>query len=343
MKIACTIKLNDHSRDAILEACPQAELIFPATKVESGNIYMPTIVDPAMRDCEALLGHVNPRGLAESAPSLRWIHLAGAGADHVLRSDLLERRQIVLTNSSGTTAPWMAEYVIGAMLQHSRAFNAALRRQKSHLWSHLEIRAMCHPLKGKTLGIVGYGSIGRAVASLAQPFGMEVMALKRNPSDRCDRGWSAPGIGDPEGAIPRRWFGPDDLAELIGLSDFIVLAQPLTAATRHMIGARELAAARPAAYLINVARGQVVDQNALIDALRAGQLSGACLDVTTPEPLDDESPLWDMENVTLTFHTSAARPAAIVYDFACELFAENLRRFTSGRELMNVVDPQRGY
>ena len=244
MKIACSIKLNDQSRDAILKACPEAELIFPATKVESGNIYMPTIVDLAMRDCEVLLGHVNPKGLAESAPNLGWIHLAGAGADHVLRSDLLE---------------------------------------------------------------------------------------------------SVPGIGDPDGSIPRRWFGPDDLIDLISLSDFIVLAPPLTAATRHMIGAREFAAARPTAYLINVARGEVVDQDALIDAHRAGRLSGACLDVTTPEPLNPESPLWEMENVTLTFHTSAARPASILYDFACELFAENLKRVTSGRELMNVIDPQRGY
>jgi phosphoglycerate dehydrogenase-like enzyme len=343
MKIACTINISDHSRDAILKACPEAELIFPATTVERGNIYMPIIVDPVMKDCEVLLGHVNPRGLAESAPNLKWVHLAGAGVDHVLRSDLLERRPIVLTNSSGTTAPWMAEYVIGAILQHSRAFNASLRRQMNRRWSHLEIRGMCQPLRGKMLGIIGYGSIGRAVARLAEPFGMEVLALKRDPSDHRDHGWSAPGMGDPDGSVPRRWFGPDDVLDFIALSDFIVMAPPLTATTRHMVGAREFAAARPTAYLINVARGEVIDQNALIEALRAGRLSGDCLDVTEPEPLDPESPLWEMENVTLTFHTSAARPTAILYDFACDLFAENLKRFTSGRELTNVIDPERGY
>lgn len=343
MKIACTVKVSDRGRAAILKACPEAELVFPATRVEGGRIYMPTIVDPGIAGCEVLLGHVNPRGLAQSAPNLKWVHLTGAGVEHILRSDLLAGGRVALTNSSGTTAPWMAEYVIGAMLQHSRGFDVSLRRQIQHRWSHLEIRGICQSLRDKVLGIVGYGSIGRAVARLAQPFGMEVMALKRDPSDRRDRGWSMPGLGDPEGSIPRRWFGADGLIELIGLSDFIVLAPPLTAQTRHMLGAREFAAARPGTYLINVARGEVIDQAALIEALRSGTLGGACLDVTAPEPLDAQSPLWEMENVTLTYHTSAARPLEMFYDLACELFAENLERFTSGRELLNVVNPERGY
>ena len=116
----------------------------------------------------------------------------------------------------------------------------------------------------------------------------------------------------------------------------------MTAATRNFLGAHEFAAAKPNAYLINVARGEVIDQDALIDALKSQRLSGACLDVTTPEPLDADSPLWGMENVTLTFHTSAARPMSNFYDLACELFAENLRRFTSGREMLNVIDRARG-
>jgi len=343
MKIACTIGLSDRQRETIQQADARVELFFPKTRLETGSPYFPTVVDPAIEDCEVLVGHINPRGLAESAPRLKWIHLMSAGVDHVLRSDLLDKRQIILTNSSGTTAPWIAEYVIGVMLQYSRSLNVALRAQMRHQWFHNEVRGLCQSLRGKSIGIVGYGSIGRATARLAQPFGMEVLALKRDPSEHTDPGWSLPEMGDPEGLIPSRWFGPDERSELVKLSDFIVMAPPLTAATRHFLGAREFAAAKPTAYLINVARGEVIDQKALIEALNGGRLSGACLDVTTPEPLNSDSPLWDMENVALTFHTSAARPLETFYDLACELFAENLRRFIGGRELFNVIDRARGY
>jgi phosphoglycerate dehydrogenase-like enzyme len=343
MKIACTVRLSDRQRQTVERAIPGIELFFPEIKYETGSPYFPTIVDPAVSDCEVLLGHINPKGLGEIAPRLRWIHLFSAGVDHVLRSDLVIKRGIVLTNSSGTTAPWIAEYVIGAMLQHCRGFNVSLRAQMGHQWFHQEVRAVCHSLRGKNLGIIGYGSIGRASARLAQAFGMEVLALKRDPSIHHDPGWSLPGMGDPEGSIPSRWFSPNERAGLVRLSDYILLAPPLTRETRHFLGAKEFAAARPNAYLINVARGEVIDQNALIEALKSGRLAGSCLDVTAPEPLTSDSPLWEMENVTLTFHTSAARPLASFYDLACELFAENLSRFVSGRELFNVIDPVRGY
>ncbi len=343
MKIACTVKLSERQRQTVERALPGMDLFSPQIKFETGSPYFPTIVDPAMSDCEVLLGHINPKGLGEIAPRLRWIHLFSAGVDHVLRSDLVIKRGIVLTNSSGTTAPWIAEYVIGAMLQHGRGFNLSRHAQMAHQWSHQEVRALCHSLRGKVLGIIGYGSIGRAAARLAQAFGMEVLALKRNPVIHHDPGWSLPGMGDPEGSIPSHWFSPDERNELIRLSDYILLAPPLTSETRYFLGAKEFAAAKPSAYLINVARGEVIDQNALIEALKSGQLAGACLDVTTPEPLTSDSPLWDMKNVTLTFHTSAARPVASFYDLACELFAENLNRFANGSELFNVIDPVRGY
>ena len=343
MKIAYTVRLNDHHRDIIQQACPDAEMLFPETRIDGNNPYRPTLVDPRIRDCDVILGHVNPEGLAQAAPRLKWVHLTSAGVDHVLQSDLLDHGQIVVTNSSGTSAPWIGEYVIGVMLQHSRSLNVAMRAQMRGEWFHQQVRTNCHSLRGKTLGIVGYGSIGRATARLAQAFGMEVLALKRDPSEHRDPGWTLPGMGDPEGSIPSRWFGPDERVELMKRSDYIVVEPPLTAATRNLLGAREFAAAKPTAYVINVARGEVIDQDALIDALKSQRLCGACLDVTTPEPLNADSPLWGMENVTLTFHTSAARPMSNFYDLACELFAENLRRFTSGREMLNVIDRARGY
>ena len=343
MKIACTVKLSDRQRQTVERAIPAVDLFFPQIKYETGSPYFPTIVDQAVRDCEVLLGHINPKGLGEIAPRLRWIHMFSAGVDHVLRSDLATKVGIVLTNSSGTTAPWIAEYVIGAMLQHCRGFNLSMRAQIENRWSHQEVRAVCHSLRGKTLGIIGYGSIGRATARLAQTFGMEVLALKRNSSIHHDPGWSLPGMGDPDGAIPSGWFSPGQRIELVRVSDYILLAPPLTAETHHFLGAKEFTVAKPNAYLINVARGEIIDQTALIEALREGQLAGSCLDVTSPEPLTSDSPLWHTPNVTLTFHTSAARPTASFYDLACELFAENLRRFVSGRELFNVIDPIRGY
>jgi phosphoglycerate dehydrogenase-like enzyme len=343
MKVACTVRLSDRQRRTIERAEAGVELFFPEVKYESGSPYFPTVVDPGIRDCEVLLGHINPNGLDEIAPRLRWIHLFSAGVDHVLGDDTIIKRGVILTNSSGTTAPWIAEYVIGAMLQRCRGFNLSLRAQMEHRWSHGEVRAVCHSLRGKTLGVVGYGSIGRATARLAQPFGMEVLALKRDPSMHRDPGWCLPGLGDPEGEIPIRWFSPKERLELVSLSDYILLAPPLTAETHHFLGAKEFAAAKATTYLINVARGEVVDQVALLEAIQSSRLGGCCLDVTTPEPLTSESPLWDTPNIALTFHTSAARPQTSFYDLACELFAENLSRFLNGRDLFNVIDPARGY
>src|ERR1700745_2752906 len=139
MKIACTVRLSDHQREAIERVLPGIELLYPEIKYETGSPYFPTVVDPAVRDCEVLFGHINPRGLGEIAPRLRWIHLFSAGVDHVLRSKLVVESGIVLTNSSGTTAPWIGEYVIGAMLQHARGFNLAARAQMRHQWFHHEV------------------------------------------------------------------------------------------------------------------------------------------------------------------------------------------------------------
>jgi phosphoglycerate dehydrogenase-like enzyme len=192
MKIACTVRLSDQQRRTVEQTIPRVELFYPQIKYETGSPYFPTVIDPAVGDCEVLLGHINPKGLGEMAPRLRWIHLFSAGVDHVLRSDLVIKRGIMLTNSSGTTAPWIAEYAIGAMLQHCRGLSLSMRAQMKHQWSHQEVRATCYSLRAKTLGIIGYGSIGRATARLAQAFGMQVLALKRDPSVRHDPGWSLP-------------------------------------------------------------------------------------------------------------------------------------------------------
>ena len=196
-------------------------------------------------------------------------------------------------------------------------------------------------LRGKTLGVIGYGSIGRETARIGAALGMPVVALKRNPADRADHGWNPPDVGDPEGRIPARWFGPQECAKLLGESDYVTVTLPLTPHTRGFVGVKEIAAMRPQAYIVNIGRGSVIDQNALIAALSEKRIAGAGLDVFEREPLEADSPLWAMDNVILTPHVSGA-----YRDYntgACKLFADNLRRFRAGQPLLNLIDRALGY
>jgi phosphoglycerate dehydrogenase-like enzyme len=195
-------------------------------------------------------------------------------------------------------------------------------------------------LKGRRIAIVGYGSLGREVARLARAFGLRVLVMSRS-QERRDRGYCVAGTGDPEGTLPERWYGPGQLPEMLAEADFVVVAAPLTEETRGLIGEVELRAMRPNAYLVNVARGEVVDEAALLRALRQGWIAGAGLDVFEREPLPPESELWDLPNVIISPHVSGFTP---LYDErATDLFAENLRRYLAGEELLNLVDKEKGY
>ncbi len=182
-------------------------------------------------------------------------------------------------------------------------------------------------IRGRTLGVIGYGSIGRETARLAQAFGMTVLALKRNPAERADTGWCPAGLGDPDGKIPARFYGSDEREAILRESDYVSVTLPLSAHTRKFIGAREIAAMKPTAYLVNIGRGQVIDEAAMVTALKAGRIGGAGLDVFEHEPLEPESPLWDMENVILTPHVSG--DSRDYMNKVCELFvgkSEKVRR-----------------
>jgi phosphoglycerate dehydrogenase-like enzyme len=170
---------------------------------------------------------------------------------------------------------------------------------------------------------------------------MTVLALKRNPDDHLDSGWTPAGVGDPEGKIPTRFYGPSQCKELMAHSDFVVVTLPLTPVTRGFVGVAELAAARPEAYIVNIGRGGVIDQAALIAALREGKIAGAGLDVFEREPLPADSPLWDMENAILTPHSAGSKRG--YFDHAFEIFIENLRRFAAHKALLNQVDRTKGY
>jgi len=199
-------------------------------------------------------------------------------------------------------------------------------------------------VRGATLGIIGYGSIGRELARMAKSaFAMTVLACKRDPSQRADTGYAAPGTGDPEGRLPDTWYAPDELHDMLRRSDAVVLAAPLTRETERMIDARALAAMKPSAYFINVGRGGSVDEAALARALTDGRIAGAAIDVFGEEPPPAGHPLYalDVPHLILSPHVSGFLPT---YDERCtDLFAENLRRFLAGAPLLNLVDRAKGY
>ncbi len=291
--------------------------------------------------CDVLLTFLVPDELLQAAPQLKWIQLFTAGIDHMARTPAAGGA-VRITTTSGVHAASLAEFALAMMLMHVHRLHVTSRAQVRHEWLPAPLfMQTADTLRGKTVGIVGYGSIGRELARQAQALGMDVLALKRDPRTLRDSGWSPAGVGDPEARIPRRIFGPEERDALLRESDFVVLILPLTAATRHFIGARELAAMRPTAFLVNIGRGDLVDEAALIEALRHKRIAGVGLDVFEREPLPAASPLWDLEEVIMTPHIGG--PFRGYADLACEIFALNLRRYVKGEALINEVDWKLGY
>ena len=259
------------------------------------------------------------------APHLDWIHLTGAGVDRLRGTPLFASERVLLTNSSGVSAAAIGEYILMAMLLLAKRAPRYLRQQREHVWA----RHQGAELRGRTLGIVGLGAIGEAAAQRAAAFDMRVVAIRRSIPAPCARA----GI--------ERLLPPASLHELLRESDYVVLSVPLTNETEGLIGEAEFRAMKPGAVLINVARGRVIDQTALIGALQSGRLGGAALDVHDPEPLPADSPLWDLDRVILTPHVSGS--AGRHNERIAELFCENLRRYVAGEPLRNVVDRARAY
>ncbi len=270
------------------------------------------------------------------APRLSWVHSATSGVERALTPAALERG-VVVTNARGVFSRPIAEYVLMMILAISRRLPQLLELQRERTWQPLEGTE----LRDVTVGIVGLGSIGRAVAELSSAFGCRVVAVRR----RGEAG-SSPSHPEDEGRPATevnldRVGGPEALPELLAESDFIVLAAPLTPETEDMINADTLALVKPGAWLINVARGRLIDERALLRALRDGHLGGAVLDTFRDEPLPPMSTFYDLPNVIVTPHT--AWSSGRVLDRSVDLFCDNLRRFAAGEPLLNVVDPNAGY
>jgi phosphoglycerate dehydrogenase-like enzyme len=319
--------------DRIREAAPGAKIV---------NLSVEGLADGPVDDVEVLLrGWLSSDAfdrLLAHAPKLRWVHSATSGVERALTPTALARG-VVVTNARGVFSRPIAEHVLLMILALSRRLPQLLELQRERTWQPLEGRE----LRDLTVGIVGYGSLGRAVASLLTAFGARVIAMKRRP-EASDEPGAAPADGEdgfPLVAHLDRVLGPGDLHELLAESDVVVLAAPLTAETESMIDEQALAAMKRESWLINVARGRLIDEGALIRALREGRIGGAALDVFREEPLGPVSPLWDVPNLVVTPHT--AWSSARVLDRSVDLFCDNLRRFRGGEPLRNVVDPTAGY
>jgi phosphoglycerate dehydrogenase-like enzyme len=267
----------------------------------------------------SVLDHVVSR-----SPRLRWIHSASAGVDRVTTAAVRERGLIV-TNARGVFSRPIAEYVVMMSLAIARRLPQLLELQRERTWQPLRGRE----LSELTIGIVGYGSIGVEIAELLRPFGCRIVATRRHP----ERGTAdAPNV---------ELFGLGDLAEVLRESDIVVVAAPLTDQTAGLIGAEQLAEMREDAWLINIARGRLIDEIALRRALGSGWIGGAVLDVFSEEPLAPDSPLYDTPNLVITPHTSWASEK--VAERSVDLFTENLRAFRSGEPMRNQVDLELGY
>ncbi len=275
------------------------------------------------------------------APRLKWVQLHSAGVDHLLDNPFM-KNDVLLTTTSGIHATAIAEYVFASILAFNRRVPRMLYYQGRREWPQGRWNLFARPeLRDSTLGIVGYGSIGREVGRIAHCFGMRVVATKRSVSQMRDTGYAVQGVGDREGALLDGAFPPERLSEMLGLCDYVVVAVPLTPETEKLIGEAELRAMKPSAYLVNISRGETVDEVALVKSLREGWIAGAGLDVFEAEPLPSDSPLYDLENVILSPHVSGF---TLLYDErASDLFAENLRRYLAGEPLLNLVDKERGY
>jgi phosphoglycerate dehydrogenase-like enzyme len=263
------------------------------------------------------------------AGRLRWIQVTAASVHGLLFPELVES-DVTVTNGRGLHGVAMAEHTLGVILAFTRKLHLARDAQRERRWAQSELWSQAPPitgLAGRTLGLVGFGAIGRATAERARTLGLEVLALRRHP--------------DPDPTPAHAQWPPDRLPDLLGLADFVVLAAPLTRETRGLIGTAELERMRRDAILINLGRGALVDERALVAALENGTIAGAALDVFEHEPLDAESPLWGMPNVIVTPHVSGFGP--LYWERAAELFARNLRAFLDGRPLENVVDKKAGY
>ncbi|HEV2128776.1 MAG TPA: D-2-hydroxyacid dehydrogenase [Thermomicrobiales bacterium] len=265
--------------------------------------------------------------LLRQAPKLKWIQAPSAGVEFVASIPELANADVLLTNTRGAHGPSIGEHAIALLLAMTRYIPDSVRQQDQRIWDRSILYRTCREIGGMTMGLIGFGALGRGVAQRALGMEMEVIAVDAQAVDGT-------------GLIDEVWPA-SRLDDLLEQSDVVVVTTPYTELTADLIDADRLAKMKSDAYLIVVSRGGIVNEEALVDALKAGRLAGAALDVTLPEPPEPDSPLWDCPKLLLTPHTAGA--SARKEQRVVEIFVDNIRRFQNGEPLVNLVDKTRGY
>jgi len=316
MQIALPAHIMDDLRSRVLEIDPTIEIVAVTREGET---------DCDCAAAEALLrwemsGRVVGE-LVSRMPHLRWMHTPSAGVDHILKPEVIQH-PLVLTNSAGVHAIPIAEHVLTMLLVVAKKVRTYLANQHNHTWEH----PRAAEAYGATLGIVGTGHIGQELARRAQGLDMHVIGTRRHPTPT---------------PFVDQIYGYDQLHTMLAQADYVAITCPLTPETNGLIGPNALQAMKETAWLINIARGRIIQEEALLQALQAGTIAGACLDVFHQEPLPPENPFWDLPNVIVTPHNSWSSPHTRAR--AIEFYLENLQRFLHGEPLLNVVDKELGY
>ena len=313
LNILVTNKLADRHMKVIKTVAPNSNITI--CDEQHAAQYMP--------DTDILLtwGTMNLRPLYPTALKLKWVHALSAGVENLVFPEI-KVANTLLTNAKGIHGIPVSEHVFAMILAFTRGLTVSIRQQTQKNWKRIPV----DEIYDKTIGIVGLGSIGREVAKKAKGMGMRVIASKQTMTTEL---------------FVDELYTPDQLHELLSISDFVVIALPLVEETKNLITIKEFSAMKSSAYFINVARGAIVNQNDLITALQEGTIKGAGLDVFDHEPLAETSPLWDMSNVIVTPHLAALSPNYM--DRAIKLFADNLSRFIQQKEMLNTIDKDKGY
>jgi phosphoglycerate dehydrogenase-like enzyme len=276
------------------------------------------------------------------ANKLKWIQFQSSGIDRFLESPIVSKTGILVTTLSGAAVSQMAEHAIMMMLALGHKIPALTVSQRKSEWPKDRLdRFIPLELRGATVGIVGYGSIGRQIAHLLEPFGITVLATKRDVKSTIDIGYIPEGLGDPGGDLVHRLYPAEALKSMLKFCDFIIITVPLTKKTQGLFNSVTFSCIKQGAYLIDISRGKIVDHSNLIKALQEGRLAGTALDVFPEEPLPADNPLWGMPNVLISPHIA---DNSSHFNFqACDLFSENLHRYLAGLPLYNLFNPDLGY
>lgn len=308
-------------------------------KVEIALVDTPHTSEPGqvseelIENAEVLYCTFPPTNL-DAMTALKWIQISSVGYSQLYGLNL-PQRGVRACNARGVFDPTIAEWNIAMMINLLRDVRGMIRNQEHGIWDRAA--RFQNELRGLTVGIWGYGGIGRATAQLAKAFGMRIHVMSRNSVQVRDKTYSVAGVGDVEGVLPDRVFTAGQDEEFLGSLDFLIIAMPQTPATTGLIGDRVLEALKPSAFVLNPARGPIIQEEALLHALQKGTISGAALDTHYYYPMPADHPLWRFPNVIMTPHISGSDESPHYLERVCDLFTQNVERYLSGESLINEL------